>query len=75
VWIPSGDIANMVRDGETGLLVPAGDPAAMAKAVISLLEDPDRAATIARRARSEVEKYSWEHVSERWAAVYAGRQA
>ena len=75
VSTPTGDIANMVRDGETGLLVPAGDPAAMAKAVISLLEDPDRAATIARRARSEVEKYSWEHVSERWAAVYAGRQA
>jgi glycosyltransferase involved in cell wall biosynthesis len=73
VSTPTGDIANMVRDGETGLLVPAGDPAAMAKAVISLLEDPDRAAAMARRARGEVEKYSWAHVRERWAAVYAGR--
>jgi glycosyltransferase involved in cell wall biosynthesis len=71
----TGDIANMVRDGETGLLVPAGDPAAMAKAVISLLEDPDRAAAMAGRARGEVEKYSWAHVHERWAAVYAGRSA
>jgi glycosyltransferase involved in cell wall biosynthesis len=47
----------------------------MAKAVISLLEDPDRAAAMARRARGEVEKYSWAHVSERWAAVYTGRPA
>jgi glycosyltransferase involved in cell wall biosynthesis len=75
VSTPTGDIANMVRDGETGLLVPAGDPAGMAKAVISLLEDPDRAVAMARRARGEVEKYSWAHVSERWAAVYTGRPA
>jgi glycosyltransferase involved in cell wall biosynthesis len=75
VSTPTGDIANMVLDGETGLLVPARDPAAMAKAVISLLEDPGRAAAMARRARGEVEKHSWAHVRERWAAVYAGRPA
>jgi glycosyltransferase involved in cell wall biosynthesis len=75
VSTPTGDIANMVRDGATGLLVPARDPAAMAKAVISLLEDPDRASAMARRARGEVEKYSWPHVRERWAAVYTGRPA
>jgi len=73
VSTPTGDLANMVRDGETGLLVPSGDAPAMAKAVISLLEDPDRAAAMARRARVEVEKYSWPHVRERWAAIYAGR--
>jgi glycosyltransferase involved in cell wall biosynthesis len=65
----------MIRDGDTGLLMPTGDPAAMAKAVISLIEDPDRAAAMARCARVEVEKRSWEHVRERWAAVYAGRPA
>ncbi len=75
VSTPTGDIANMVRDAETGTLVPAREPAAMAKAVISLLEDPDRAAAMAQRARREVEKYSWPHVSGRWAAVYAGRAA
>jgi len=75
VSTPTGDIANMVRDGETGLLVPEGDPAAMAKAVIRLLEDPDRAAAMAWRARGEVEKYSWAHVRERWAAIYVGGSA
>ena len=36
----TGDIAAMVRDGETGRLVPPDDPAAMARAVIELLEHP-----------------------------------
>jgi len=75
VSTPTGDIANMVRDAETGTLVPPREPTAMAKAVIRLLEGPDRAAAMARRARSEVEKYSWPHVSGQWAAVYAGRAA
>jgi glycosyltransferase involved in cell wall biosynthesis len=75
VSTPTGDIANMIRDGETGVLVPAGDPAAMAKAVISLFENPNRAGELARRARGELEKYTWAHVSKRWAEVYIGRVA
>lgn len=71
----TGDIAAMVRDGETGLLVPPGDPAAMASAVGSLLDNPDRALFISRRAREEVEKYTWSQVREEWAAVYSGRAA
>ena len=37
VTTPTGDIASLVRDGETGRLVPPGDPAAMARAVGELL--------------------------------------
>jgi glycosyltransferase involved in cell wall biosynthesis len=68
----TGDIAAMVRSGETGLTVAPGDPAAMVKAVASLLEDPKRALLMANRARREVEKYTWPHVREAWAAVYSG---
>src|SRR3989454_3564516 len=68
----AGDIAAMVRDGETGLLVPPGDPAAMAKAVATLLEDPERARRMARHARREAEKHTWAQVREAWAAVYSG---
>jgi len=75
VSTPTGDIANMIRDGETGLLVPPGDPAAMAKAVISLLENPNRARELARRAHAELEKYTWAHVSKRWAQAYIGSPA
>jgi len=43
----------------------------MAKAVAGLLEHPDRAVLMARRARQEVEKYTWPQVRDAWAAVYA----
>ncbi|MDD3517439.1 MAG: glycosyltransferase family 4 protein [Chromatiales bacterium] len=39
----AGGIPEVVRDGDNGLLVPPGDPAALADAVIALLADPDRA--------------------------------
>lgn len=69
----TGDIAGMVRDGDTGLIVPQGDPDSMAGAIGSLLEDPERALLIARCARQEVERYTWNRVREAWSAVYAGR--
>jgi glycosyltransferase involved in cell wall biosynthesis len=62
----------MVRDGQTGLVVPPQDPAAMARAVARLLEDPESAAAMARRARAEVEAYSWERVSRQWSEAYRG---
>ena len=71
----TGDIANMVRDGDTGLIVPPGDPCAMAKAVTSLLENPDRARCLARHARQELGQYSWPRVRQAWAAAYAGVNA
>jgi glycosyltransferase involved in cell wall biosynthesis len=68
----TGDIAAMVRDGETGLTVPRDDPAATAEAVVALLEDPDRALRLARCAREEVERHTWARVSGEWEAAYAG---
>ena len=70
----TGDIFSMVCDGETGLIVPPNDPASMAKAVTSLLEDQDRALRMARDARQVIEQqYTWPRVCEEWAAVYSGR--
>jgi glycosyltransferase involved in cell wall biosynthesis len=69
-----GDIPAMVRDGETGLIVPLEDPAMTARAVTILLENPDRAKLMASRARREVERYTWPAVSEAWAAVYSGKE-
>ncbi len=66
----TGDIAAMLRHGEAGLLVPPGDPPAIAQAVTSLLEQPQRAVGIARRARAEVELYTWSNISADWADVY-----
>lgn len=68
----TGDLAALVRDGETGLVVPPEDPDAMADAVVRLLDDHESAATISRRARQEVESYTWPRVRHEWAAAYSG---
>lgn len=68
----TGDIANMVHDGETGCIVPPENSAAMAAAVTALLVHPDRARGMAQRARAQVERYTWPQVHAAWAAIYAG---
>jgi glycosyltransferase involved in cell wall biosynthesis len=74
VTTPTGDIPALIQHGETGLLVPPGDPAAMAKAVIALLENPAGARRMARRARARVEEHGWPRVRERWLDAYARRR-
>jgi glycosyltransferase involved in cell wall biosynthesis len=44
----------LVEDQVTGLLVPPGDPAALARAVIRLIEEPTLAAGLAARAQKRV---------------------
>lgn len=71
VSTPTGGIADLVRDGDTGLLVPTRDPAAMASAVAALIEAPERAAEMAARARAAVEaNHTWAGVRARWAVAY-----
>jgi L-malate glycosyltransferase len=70
----TGDIGRMVRHGDTGCLVPADHPEAMAAAVSELLTAPGQALQMAQRARREAERYSWPAVRGSWADVYrAGR--
>jgi glycosyltransferase involved in cell wall biosynthesis len=47
-----GGVRSVVLDDETGLL--ADDPPALASAIASLLDDPDRAAAMAARGREHV---------------------
>ncbi len=43
-----------VIDGETGYVVPVGQPEALAQGMIRLLDDPVRATEMGRRAREHV---------------------
>jgi len=48
-------IPELIADGETGLLVPPGDAAALAEALAALLDDPARRKAMGRAARAMVE--------------------
>jgi glycosyltransferase involved in cell wall biosynthesis len=49
-----GGVPELIDDGETGYLVPVGDPRAMADALVKTLRDPVRAAAMGRAARDRV---------------------
>ena len=69
-------IPEIVADGETGLLVPPDDPAALGKALARLLGDDDlrRRLGEAGRARARAE-FSVECMARRTLAVYASATA
>jgi phosphatidyl-myo-inositol alpha-mannosyltransferase len=62
-----------VMTDETGLLVPPGDPDALANALVALLEDePGRRLLGEAARRLAQERYSWDDIARRLAAIYEG---
>lgn len=68
-----GGLPEVVRRGETGLLVPPRDPHALAEAALSLLADEPRRAAMGRAARADVlARFQPGPVVDRWEALYRG---
>jgi alpha-maltose-1-phosphate synthase len=66
-----GGIPEVVADGDTGLLVPADDPAELAAALNSLLADPDRAAAMGAAGRKRaLAEFSWDTIAAQTTALY-----
>jgi glycosyltransferase involved in cell wall biosynthesis len=64
--------AEVVTDGETGVLVPPQDPAALARAVGDLLDDPARVQRYAVAGRSRyLERFTSRRMAADTLAVYA----
>jgi glycosyltransferase involved in cell wall biosynthesis len=56
-----GGVTEVVRDGETGLLVPPRDPVRLSHAIERLASDPDLRVRLGKNARREAgERFSWE---------------
>ena len=73
--VVASDIAGYrdVMTDETGLLVPPGDPGALADAVAGLLADePRRQQLGAASRRLARERYSWDDIARRLSAIYEG---
>lgn len=66
-----GGFPEVVRDGETGVLVPPRDPARLAAALDALFDDPARAARMGEAGRAFVaDRFAWPVVTERVIAAY-----
>jgi phosphatidylinositol alpha-mannosyltransferase len=60
-----------VMTPETGVLVPPGEPEALAEVTIALLEDEDRRRSLGKSARRVAqERYSWDDIGRRLAQIY-----
>ena len=64
-------IPELVIDGQTGILVAAGDVQALASAIVRLCEEPELGVRLARRARSlVVERFNIDVESDRLAGLF-----
>ena len=71
VATPVGGVPELVVGGETALLVPPGDPEALAQAVLDLLDDPQRSGAMGRAGRKRVEThFSLDHSLKKILALY-----
>jgi len=65
-----GGIPFLIRDKVDGLLVPPGDAEAMARAVLTLLQDQGVAQHMAESGLARAQAFSWQHVEPPLIAQY-----
>jgi D-inositol-3-phosphate glycosyltransferase len=70
-----GGLTSIVRDGETGLLVPWRDADLFAERLRRVLEDEPLRQYLAGQARESVLGYGWERVADEHLALYADVRA
>jgi glycosyltransferase involved in cell wall biosynthesis len=67
----TGGLSEIVREGETGFVVPPRDPESLARAIERLLERPELAAEMGERARRMAQgEYSWDEIASRTIDLY-----
>lgn len=68
-------VRDVIHHGETGLLVPAGDAAALAATLRSLLQDPALRRRLAAQGRAYVQAhFGWTEIAARYAELFAAAQ-
>jgi len=70
----AGGIPYLVDSGINGLLAPVDDSEGLAGHLLWMLEHPEAAREMARRARERCAQFTWPRVAQEWLAVYRGRR-
>lgn len=65
-----GGLSFVVRDGETGFLVPERDPHALADCLGHLIRNPDLRAHLGRRGIAVAREYAWERIADQIEELY-----
>lgn len=65
-----GGLSFLVRDGETGFLVPEGNADLFAEKISLLLHDPHLSHTMGLRAVEVAQAYAWPHIAGRMMELY-----
>ena len=66
-----GGLPDLLETEVSALLVPPGDPTAMARAVQRVLTDPELTAHLQGGARAVAERSGWPAVRNQWTALFA----
>jgi glycosyltransferase involved in cell wall biosynthesis len=67
----AGGLPEVVEDGITGLVVPRGDSTALARAIGSLLADPDRRRAMGQAGRARALRlFDWDRSAEQFEQLY-----
>jgi glycosyltransferase involved in cell wall biosynthesis len=59
-----GAVDELLERGRAGVLIPPGDPAALATATADLLRDPARREFLGSAARASAERFRWDRVAD-----------
>jgi D-inositol-3-phosphate glycosyltransferase len=65
-----GGLAYLVRDNETGFLVPVREPAALADRIRILITEPETQQRLGRNAAELARKYAWGQIADQILAVF-----
>jgi glycosyltransferase involved in cell wall biosynthesis len=70
-----GSNADIIRNNKTGILVPPDDPAAMAEAIQSVIDDREFGRALGIAAREYVTRdLSWTGIAEKTLGVYTAEK-
>jgi glycosyltransferase involved in cell wall biosynthesis len=70
VGTPSGIMGEVIRDGETGFLVPLKNTDLLAKKIVYLLKNPQLAKTMGEEGWKIAQNYDISHSVQRLSEIY-----